>query len=180
MRQFQIPLETYQKEICGQFNPVEFNADEWAQLAQDSGMKYMNITAKFCAGFAMWDSDVNDYDIVEMILYAKEPMPELKSACKKRDMLFGFYYAQAQDWGHPQGTRNYWDFGLPERTYLNGKIVEWWEVPGDPHLQTVKKYVSEKAIPQGVELLEKYDPDIIWFDTPCWLPPRIIWPSIRR
>lgn len=48
----QIPVAEYE-QLARQFNPVKFNGDEWAQLAQDAGMKYMVITSKHHDGFAM-------------------------------------------------------------------------------------------------------------------------------
>ena len=35
----------------------------------------------------------------------------------------------------------------------------------------MRRYVDGKAIPQLRELIAKYDPDILWFDTPHKLPP---------
>src|SRR5262245_47738751 len=40
MNRAKIPVPEYE-QLATQFNPVKFNADEWAQLAQDAGMKYM-------------------------------------------------------------------------------------------------------------------------------------------
>ncbi len=47
-----IPIAEYEK-LAEQFNPVRFNADEWSQLAEDAGMKYMVITSKHNDGFAI-------------------------------------------------------------------------------------------------------------------------------
>lgn len=55
MKWEKIPVPEYEK-LAEQFNPVKFNADEWAQLAQDAGMKYLVITSKHHDGFAMFDS----------------------------------------------------------------------------------------------------------------------------
>src|SRR6058998_3828412 len=37
MRNAQIPVKDYEK-LAGQFNPTKFNAEAWAQLAEDAGM----------------------------------------------------------------------------------------------------------------------------------------------
>src|SRR5689334_13940766 len=42
MNRLQIPVAEYE-QLAKQFNPVKFNPDEWVQLAQDAGMKYMVI-----------------------------------------------------------------------------------------------------------------------------------------
>src|SRR3989339_2211403 len=50
-----IPIAEYE-QLATQFNPVKFDAEAWAQLAQDAGMKYMIITSKHHDGFSMFAS----------------------------------------------------------------------------------------------------------------------------
>ena len=64
MLKLQIPVREY-RVIASRFNPVKFDAEEWIELARDAGMKYLVITAKHHDGFAMYDSEVSDYNIVE-------------------------------------------------------------------------------------------------------------------
>jgi alpha-L-fucosidase len=33
-------------EMCGDFKPVKFNAEEWVKAAKMAGMKYMVVTTK--------------------------------------------------------------------------------------------------------------------------------------
>ena len=163
MRHFQIPVEVYRKEVAGKFNPYKFNAEEWVRILKNAGMGYMVITAKHHDGFAMWDSDLTDYDIVDATPFHRDPMKELKEACKKNGILFGFYYSHAQDWADPNGVRNTWDYpGQPT-------VKNWWKTDSS-YYERIKKYYYEKSIPQLIELIKKYDPDIIWFDTKTWGP----------
>jgi alpha-L-fucosidase len=55
MYKARIPLGEYE-QLARQFNPVKFDAEAWAQLAQDAGMKYLVITSKHHDGFAMFGS----------------------------------------------------------------------------------------------------------------------------
>jgi hypothetical protein len=128
----------------------------------------MVITAKHHDGFAMFDTNVKgweNYDIVDGTKFKRDPMLELKAACDKYGIKFGFYYSQSQDWSHEFGQRNTWDFNQPtEKGWFNSS--KWAD-----HKEKSKIYVKEKSIPQLEEILsKKYDPDIIWFDTPQWLP----------
>ncbi len=41
-----IPVKEYEQVAKRVFNPTGFDADAWAQLAADAGMKYMVITDK--------------------------------------------------------------------------------------------------------------------------------------
>ncbi|UAY54181.1 alpha-L-fucosidase [Arachidicoccus terrestris] len=146
MNQAKIPVKDYRK-IAASFNPVKFNADQWAQLAQDAGVRYLVITAKHHEGFSMFDSKVTDYDIVDATPYKKDPMKALAVATRKRGIQFGFYYSQFQDWYEPNGGRNTWDYDESKKDY--------------------QLYYQRKSIPQLKELLSNYGPlGIVWFDTP--------------
>src|ERR1051326_6678603 len=53
-RVLKIPIADYRRDVAGNFNPTNFNADEWIQNAKQAGMGYFVITAKHHDGFAMW------------------------------------------------------------------------------------------------------------------------------
>ena len=139
-----LPIEEY-RELAKEFNPVKFDADEWVLLAKASGMKYLVITTKHHDGFAMFDSDVTTYDIVDATPFKRDPIKELKEACDRHGIKLGLYYSHAQDWNEPDGYGNTWSF------------------PGYP--RNMDKYLDEKSIPQIRELCLKYKPAILWFDT---------------
>jgi len=169
MRKEKIPRAEYLEKVVKPFNPVDFNADEWIRTARDAGMKYFIITAKHHDGFAMFDSDVSDYNIVDATKYGKDPMKELAAACKKYGLKFGFYYSHAFDWEDPNAPGNDWDYNNPggDLNLFGGR--DWYDIHPEL-LPKAVKYVNEKAIPQIRELLVKYHPDILWFDTPHKLP----------
>jgi alpha-L-fucosidase len=147
MNRAKIPVTEYEK-LASQFNPVKFNADEWAQMAQDAGMKYLVITSKHHDGFAMYRSTVSKYNIYDATPFHRDPIKELAEACARRQIRFGFYYSQAQDWHEPNGAGNTWDFGPDDKKDFD-------------------QYLRGKAEPQVKELLKGYGPIcLIWFDTP--------------
>ncbi len=156
-------------ELAHQFNPVEFNADEWIRTARDAGMKYFVITAKHHDGFAMYPSEVSDFNLARQTPFKRDPMAELAAACKKYGVKFGFYYSHAFDWEHPDAPGNDWEFDNPGGDLLLHGGSNWFDVEPQ-RLPKAIKYVDEKAIPQIRELITKYHPDILWFDTPHKLP----------
>ncbi len=168
-RILKIPIPIYREEVAGHFNPTEFNAEEWIRTARQAGMGYFIITAKHHDGFAMWDSKVSDYNVVRATPFKRDPMKELQAACRKYGVKFGFYYSQAFDWGNRDAPGNDWDYDNPggDRGLHGGR--NWWEASPEL-LPKARQYVNEKAIPQLLELLKNYDPDILWFDTPQKLP----------
>lgn len=75
----QISLEDYGK-IANDFNPTEYNAEEWVLRAKQAGMEYMVITTKHHEGFAMYNSKASDYNIVKRTPYGKDPIKDLADA----------------------------------------------------------------------------------------------------
>ena len=167
-RMAKIPIPVYRREVAGKFNPVAFDADAWVRLAKQAGMGYLIITAKHHDGFAMYDSRVTDYNIVKATPFGRDPMKELRAACKTHGLKFGFYYSHAFDWGEENAPGNDWDYNNPGGDkLLHGS--DWWDHYPE-FLPQARKYVDEKSIPQILELIHNYDPDIMWFDTPHKLP----------
>lgn len=99
MNQQRIPIADYEK-LPAFFNPQQFDAAEWVALAKAAGMKYITITSKHHDGFAMFDSKVSDYDIVDRTPYRKDVLKALAEECRKQGIKLFFYYSQL-DWHHP-------------------------------------------------------------------------------
>lgn len=151
MKNARIPIHEYEK-LAVRFNPVEYNADEWVKLAKDAGMKYIVVTAKHHDGFAMYYSKCSAFNVEKSTTYKKDPLKELSDACAREGIIFCLYYSQMQDWFHPDGGGNDWDFP-------------------DTGKKDFGRYVEEKVMPQIYELLTGYGPiGIIWFDTPYDMP----------
>jgi alpha-L-fucosidase len=168
MRSAKIPISEYREKLVKSFNPAAFDAGEWIRHAVDAGMKYIIVTAKHHDGFAMYFSDAYPYDM-RRTSFNRDPMAELREAARTQGLKFGFYYSQAFDWEHPDAPGNDWDFpGHPGGDNLVGGRDWWFTMP--EYLVNADRYVREKAIPQIQELIRKYDPDIMWFDTPHKLP----------
>ena len=156
-------------ELAHHFNPVLFNADTWVRNAREAGMNYLIITSKHHDGFAMYDSKVSDFNIMQQTPFKRDPMKELSAACKKYGVKFGFYYSHAFDWEHPDAPGNDWEYKNPGGDLNLYGGTNWFDVHPEL-LPKAVKYVNEKAIPQIKELLRNYHPDILWFDTPHKLP----------
>lgn len=169
MRIKKIPLAVYTKEVAKEFDPVDFDADAWVAKIKQAGMRYLIITAKHHDGFAMYNSDVSAYNIVKVTPWHHDPMKDLAEACKKQGIKFGFYYSHAFDWQDPDAPGNDWDYNNPggDKQLYGGKV--WYDLHPDLWQKT-EIYINQKAIPQIKELILKYHPDILWFDTPQKIP----------
>jgi alpha-L-fucosidase len=169
MRVDRIPLATYTDEVAAKFRPDRYDAAEWVRLIKSAGMRYIIITSKHHDGFAIWPSDVNSYNIRDVSHFNRDPLKELVDAARAQGLHVGFYYSHAFDWQDPNAQGNDWDYNNPggDKQLFGG--VDWYNQ--HPELvPRVEKYVYGKAIPQLQELISRYHPDILWFDTPNKLP----------
>ena len=172
MRTQRIPLAEYKEKVVAPFDPEQYNADDWVKLIQSAGMKFVVLTVKHHDGFAMWPSDAYPYDIRLTQFYkrhGRDPVGELAAACRKAGLKFGIYYSHAWDWENADAMGNTWDYPVIADTQniFTGSWESQYSAIGDK----IEKYVDGKAIPQLQELISKYHPDLIWFDTPKLIPP---------
>lgn len=93
-----IPIEEYDN-LYKKFNPVKFNADQWASLAKAAGMKYVVLTTKHHDGFCLFATKETDYNIMNSP-FGRDVTKELAEACRKQGIAFGTYYSVC-DWHHP-------------------------------------------------------------------------------
>ncbi|MCD6347139.1 MAG: alpha-L-fucosidase [Bacteroidales bacterium] len=138
----EIPFSTYDS-LYLQFNPVNFDANEWISIAKEAGMKYFVITAKHHDGFTMFDSEYTDYDIMNTPI-KRDLLKEMELACEDQGVMFGTYYS-VLDWHHPDYTTRYRDDPRP---------VE------NSNMDVYKKYLFD----QVGELITKYHTNLLWFD----------------
>ena len=165
MRRKEIPRAEY-AELAKNFNPQGFDADEWVSIAKAAGMKYMVITSKHHDGFALFDSDVSDFNMVDATPFGRDVIRELNLACKRAGISFGVYYSNSLDWrdGGDGGMKDYGPAKNPRRVHFPNQF--------DPAPVTFDEYIANKSLPQVRELLANYDLTQIWFDTPIYIPPK--------
>jgi len=142
----QMQVKDYEK-FAAQFNPLEFDARRWVQIAKDAGMKYMVITSKHHDGFCMFDTRLTDYSIVKAAPFKRDPLKELAEECRKQGLVFCFYHS-IMDWHHP-------DY-LPRRP---------WEKEARPAAGADLNRYIDYMKGQLRELLTNYGRiGVVWFD----------------
>lgn len=135
-----IPYREY-SQLAGQFNPRRYDADEWAGLAKQAGMKYMVLTTRHHDGFSLFDSKVSDYTSAKTAA-GRDLVAEYADACRRAGLRLGFYYS-LKDWHRP--------------AYMAGPQADpggWAELVDYVHAQVR-------------ELCTRYGKlDIMWYDGP--------------
>jgi alpha-L-fucosidase len=152
MNNRKIRVAEYEK-LPAFFNPADFDPAAWVALAKAAGMKYITITSKHHDGFAMFDSKVSDWDIVDRTPYKKDVLKMLADECHRQGLKLFFYHSQL-DWHHPDyypRGRTGRDTGRPESgewnrylDYMDAQLQElltgygeiggiwfdgWWDKP---------------------------------------------------
>jgi alpha-L-fucosidase len=140
------------------FNPVKFNPQALADLAEEAGTRYLVFVTKHHDGFCFWDTKTTDYKITS----ASCPFHTnananvtraLFEAFRKKNFWIGAYFSKS-DWNVPY----YWapQFGAPtsrDPNYSPNKHPEVW------------KQFKEFTWAQIRELMENYGSvDILWLD----------------
>lgn len=126
------------------FNPVDFDAKKWVQMAKDAGMKYIVITSKHHEGFGMWPSKQGQWNI-GFTPFKRDPLAELAAACKDAGIKLCFYHS-ILDWHNPDYS--------PRRPEDTRKLPP-------PDMDKYNAFLKA----QLKELLTSYGPiGILWFD----------------
>lgn len=152
MNNQKIDKKTYEK-LPAFFNPISYDPAEWVKLAKSAGMKYITITSKHHDGFAMFDSKLTDWDIVDRTPYKHDIIKMLAEECRKQGIKLFFYHSHLdwyQDNYYPRG-RTGLSSGRPESgnwyqylDFMDGQLAElltnygeiggiwfdgWWDNP---------------------------------------------------
>ena len=157
MRFAEISAADYET-LAASFNPGNFNADRWVELAAGAGMKYLVFTTKHHDGFSMFDTKYSDFSVTRATPFHRDVVAELADSCRRHGLKFCIYYSHRQDWHEPDGVWKEWPGQFP--------------VPPERRKPDLNRYLREKALPQVRELLTRYGPvGSVWFDTPQDLSP---------
>lgn len=144
----EVPAEKYDN-LYKSFNPIDFSAEEWVQVAKNTGMKYIVLTAKHHDGFCLWDTKTTDYNIMNTP-FGRDVVKELAEECKKQGIVFCTYYS-ILDWYHPD-YNNFGAQGGPGYKLREGDTPDM-----DRYNDYLKTHMKE--------LIQNYGPlGIMWYD----------------
>ena len=115
--------------LSKEFNPVDFNPEQWASVFKDAGMKYMIFTTKHHDGFCMFDTQYTDFSIANGP-FGSNPRKDVAKyvfdAFRAQDFMIGAYFSKP-DW-HCQWFWNPY-YATPGRG-INYKVdmhPDWWK-----------------------------------------------------
>ena len=143
------------------FQGRNFDAEDLISTFKSSGARYVVPFLKHHGGFCLWNSSWtyrDSYDRGARRDFAKE----MSKACKAQDMKFGIYTSMQGEWDYPVISDDgsikmlfdnhcYYDYDPSYEGVASGKVP-------------VRDVFRECMVPQTIEFIDKYDPDIIWYD----------------
>ena len=150
------PLEKFgYKDFIPMFTGAKFNADEWADLFQKAGARFAGPVAEHHDGFSMWDTKYSEWNAAKMGP-KRDVVGELSKAIKGAQYEIRHRLPSMENWYFfPVWDKRY-DCGDPRYSGLYGPIHE-------KGAQPTKDFLDEWEGKMR-EVIDKYDPDFIWFD----------------
>jgi alpha-L-fucosidase len=141
-----ISYKDYLKQLNG-FTAEKYNPEHWAELIKESGAKYCVITSRHHDGFALWDTKYGNLNAVKNAAVKKDVLTPFAKALRKNGIKVGIYYS-LPDWSN----NDYTDFTRKIKRYKISDDPERWN-----------RYLNYYQ-GQLKELMDKYNPDLWWFD----------------
>ena len=156
------------KDFIPMLKAEKFDADEWVKLFKESGAKYVVPVAEHHDGFAMYNSVVNKWNSVKMGP-KRDVVGEIKEATIKSGLHFGLSYHRCEhSWFYTGGTKFPSDVQDSNYKSLYGECL-----PRPDVNNTEGSNEESRAgwLAQIYELVDKYQPELVWFDWMVGLKP---------
>lgn len=132
----------------------KWNPEEWSQMFQDAGAKYVVLTTKHHDGFLMWHSQRQN-PFKQNWVSARDVVTEFVQSTRAHNLRVGLYYSGGYDWSWLEGY-------LPPITDGESSLQKMQQSPA------YADYVNFHYH----ELISRYQPDLLWNDIalPTTLP----------
>jgi alpha-L-fucosidase len=164
------------KDFIPMFTAEKFDADEWAELFRKSGARYVIPTAQHHDNFALWDSAVTPFNAKKMGP-RRDLIGELARAVRAKGLKFGVSNHGIENFQfiNPQPGLLA-DLKAKQADLFDPKWADFYNV-ADRSDDACKKFLLN-WVDRNVELIDKYQPDMLWFDNGVdirYLDPLKLW-----
>jgi alpha-L-fucosidase len=156
------------KDFAPLFTAERWNPDEWVELFQNAGARYVGMVAEHADGFSMWNSQVNLYN-ASKLGPRRDLLGSFAQAVRRRNLklltslhhhwLWGWYSSQDPnaDIYNPANADFYWPHPYTDR----GKGAFDFKRPVPPP----SAQFSDVWLTKFIEVVDGYHPDIVYFDS---------------
>ena len=156
----EISYEDYMKQ-CQEFTAKDYYPEQWADLFEKAGAKYVVLTAKHHDGVALWDTKYSDLNVVKKTPAGRDLIAPYCEAIRAKGLKVGFYFSHL-DWSEPSYRSVYYQKDRSKET----EFFSVYNTPpeGEANLDRWEQFLSFHR-GQLRELMENYGPiDILCFD----------------
>ncbi len=170
------------KNFIPLFKAERYDPESWARLFKGSGARYVVPVFEHHDGFAMYDSGLSDWTAVKM-----GPRRDLAGDLAKAVRAEGLHLGASShriehDWFMDGGRQIDSDVNDSQYAAFYGPAHAHIHKGGDDSLLTDWTYVSPEYandwLARNAEIVEKYHPDIMWFD--WWIGQPSVRPYLAR
>ncbi len=106
------------------FRAELFDADEWAELFENAGARYINITSKHHDGFCLFKTSYAPFWNSVDVGPHRDICAELKKACDKTEHVkFGVYHSICE-WWNPIAKRSLHEYSLTHLHPMMKELIE--------------------------------------------------------
>jgi alpha-L-fucosidase len=144
------------RDFAPLFTAEAFDPNSWATLFSEAGARYVVLTSKHHDGYCLWPTRSpfkrgwNSTDVGP----GRDLVGELTSAVRQRDLKMGLYYSLVEwETNHTKRT--------PTGRYIERKYMDRYGIPPD-------RYVRDHVLLQLRELIEDYQPALLFADGGEW------------
>lgn len=176
---FKHHIETYgpqsrfgYKDFIPMFKGENFDADRWVDIFNASGAKYVTPVAEHHDGFAMYNTEFNRWNAVNMGP-KRDVLGEIKVACEKKGLAFCasshraehyFFMSLGKTFDSDVNDERYSDFYGPafysdDFSAKNMQNTTFDIFGAGPDEEYLKDWMV-----RTIELIDRYSPNMIYFD----------------
>jgi alpha-L-fucosidase len=141
------------KDFIPMFTAAKWDPDAWAELFKEAGAKYVVCSGEHHDGFSNWASDINKYNAKNMGP-KRDLVGDLTVAVRKKGLKAGV----------ANHSNNHFNFvtPMPGSDQFDPEWVAFYSVADRSDTARVK--FLETWVTKNLELIDKYQPDMLWFD----------------
>lgn len=174
------------KDFIHLFTAEKFDADDWIDLFQRAGARYIVPVAEHHDGFPMYDTALSEWNAATMGP-KRDVVAEIAAAARKKQLHFGVSSHRAEHWWFFDGG---WKFpsdvqdpryeafygpaaaASPAASYTS---AEW--ANKDWHPRPDADFLDD-WLARCCELVDKYEPQVFWFD--WWIEQAVFEPYLQK
>ncbi|SFF32740.1 alpha-L-fucosidase [Paenibacillus algorifonticola] len=166
------------KDFIPMFQAEKFDAEEWADLFQRSGAKYVMPVAEHHDGFQMYKSAVSRFNAFEMGP-KRDLLNEMKTAFEQKNLTFCVSSHRAEHWFFLSHGK---EFESDIQEPLECGDFYWPSMPEPDHHNLYESPPTDEYMEDWLirccELIDNYEPKVLYFD--WWIQHASFKPYLKK